>query len=111
MTEKFERFVDALEVYVDNNNRVKKIVEDNTQLINSRNDIEYKYNTLLDDAECVLCYFLDKPDLDPNRQSSLASLLNGEVSEPPRYTKKDFLVAYERLVKTIQGSYTEGDDE
>jgi hypothetical protein len=112
MTEKFERFVDALEVYIDNNNRVKKIVEDNTQLINSHNDIEHKYNTLLDDAECVLCYFLDKPDLDPNRESTLASLLSGAVSEPPKYTKKDFLVAYERLVKTIHTSYQlEEDDE
>ena len=109
MTHKLERFVDALEVY--NNPQQKYLNNQVTDLLNSHNSLDKKYQTLLDDAECVLCYFLDKPDLDPNRQSTLASLLNGEVSEPPRYTKKDFLVAYERLVKTIQASYEEGDNE
>lgn len=110
MTHKLERFVDALEVY-NNPSAIEKIADNNTQLINSHNDLEHKYNTLLDDAECVLCYFLDKPDLDPNRESTILSLLSGKVSEPPRYTKKDFLFAYERLVKTIHDSYTEADDE
>lgn len=109
MTHKLERFVDALEVY--NNPQQKYLNNQVTDLLNSHNSLDNKYQTLLDDAECVLCYFLDKPDLDPNRQSTLASLMSGAVSEPPRYTKKDFLVAYERLVKTIQASYEEGDDE
>ena len=109
MTHKLQRFVDALEVY--SNPQEKYLNNQVNDLLNSHTTLDKNYQQLLDDAECVLCYFLDKPDLDPNRQSTLASLLNGEVSEPPRYTKKDFLVAYERLVKTIHASYTEGDDE
>lgn len=109
MTHKLERFVDALEVY--NNPQEKYLNNQVTDLLNSHNTLDKNYQQLLDDAECVLCYFLDKPDLDPNRQSTLASLLNGEVSQPPRYTKKDFLIAYERLIKTIHASYAEDDDE
>jgi len=110
MTHKLERFVDALEVY-NNKSSIEKIVDDKQQLIQDYNTLENDYDALLEDAECVLCYFLDKPDLDPNRESTLLSLLNGKVSKPSRYTKKDFLVAYESLVKTIQDSYKEDDNE
>jgi len=110
MTQKLERFVDALEVY-NNKSSIQKIVDDKQHLINDYNSLENRYEELLDDAECVLCYFLDKPDLDPNRADTWRSLLAGEKTQPPRYTKKDFLVAYERLVKTIQAGYTEADDE
>ena len=110
MTHKLERFVDALEVYT-NPSVLDKIADNNTQLSKECVDLQHKYNILLDDAECVLGYFLDKEDLDPNRESTMLRFLSGAVSEPPRYTKKDFLVAYERLVKTIQASYEEGNNE
>jgi hypothetical protein len=115
MSHKLESFVDALKNYDTGHpvktNPVQKLMDEKTSIIKDYNDLEDSYVELLDDIECVLSYFMDKPDFDPNRTNTITSFLNGERTKTSRFTKKDFLTAYNRLVEAIHDSYKEMEDE